>query len=200
MFEGGHGLMLSVCGELKTTDQMPAIQGVQTAKYDTREGEAFVRAWISGKKARYLHVDCARSVLFPTGETPKVTGKKEDILKLIESVSGIDLEATVCACFRVPLSVVPESGLIRSLLPEHKSDDVSMKMTGATFSLGGAPISRLQWRVLSTKDKQDMVHVDLRGDRRFQVSDKYLSEAWSWIYGQFSLFVLGQRKGGEIAP
>lgn len=193
--EGQHGLTLCICGEIRPTGPMPNQQKTQTAKYSTPEGEAFIRASIAGKKTRTLYVDCAKASAFSPDELPSpTTDRVEDVFHIIESVYSLGVQTTVCASFLVPLADLPESGLIRSLLFEGKSADAAIKMTGATFALSGAPIIGLRWRLASAKAKPDMVYIDLKGNKEFEVSDTYLSDVWRWIHGQFSLFVLGQRK------
>jgi len=202
MFEEGQcGLTLCVCGEIKSSDPMPDQQKAQIAKYNALGGEVFIRASISGKKTRTLYVDCAKAVAFSPDHLPTPTTEKiEGVFRVIESVYNLSLQATVCASFRVPLVDLPESGLIRSLLFEGKSADASIKMTGATFVLSRAPIIGLKWRLASAKTKPDAVYIDLKANREFRVSDTYLSDVWRWIYEQFSLFVLGQRKADPASP
>jgi hypothetical protein len=195
MFEEGRGLMLCICGELETTESTPAPQKTQVIKYDTPQGEVFARAGISGKEKRTLSIDCARSVWFSGDQLPKVTTKKkEDLSRVIESAYGLKLKANVCVSFRVPLAELPESGLIRSLLFESKSASASIRMTGASFTLTGAPFGRLRWRSVSPKDNVTMVYIDTKGKREIQVSDTCLTELWRLLYAEFAAWVLGGRE------
>ena len=195
MFEEDRGLMLCVCGELETTASTTAPQKTQVIKYDTTHGEAFARAGIRGKEKRTLLIDCARSIWFTEDQLPKVTTKKkEDLSRVIEFAYGLKLRANVCVSFRVPLAELPESGLIRSLLFESKSASASIRMTGASFALTGAPFGLLRWRSVSTKDNVAMVYIDTKGKREIQVSDTCLTELWRMLYAEFAAWVLGGRE------
>jgi len=194
-FENKYGLILTVCGGLKNptakiTEKNPKIPPV--AKYDTSAGIAFLRAWIKGKKETYLHVDCALSKFFPKGKEPQITCKKDKIFKTIESVSGIEIDSQIEACFDIPFADLPEKGTIRSLYAEQKSADISMQLTGAEVSFTGAPLQQIKWNIRKEKEST-IVHVWMRGERVTTVSDRYLVESWDWMNEQLSIFVLGKR-------
>jgi hypothetical protein len=74
-----------------------------------------------------------------------------------------------------------------------------MRMTGATFTIKGMPISRLRWRTVNTDEGGTVVHIDLKGYAEFRVSEKYLTDVWRWIYEKFTLFILGD-KDASNAP
>jgi hypothetical protein len=196
-FEGEYGLMLTVCGKLKTID--PEVQSetprkVPVASYESPAGKVFIRVSLTGKKEKHLHVDCAVEKLFSSKTPkPKVTHEKDDILKIIESVSGKEIDCHIEAHFDIPILDLPESGLIRSLCVEQRSADLSMQLTGGVLSLTGAPVRRIRWNMLK-KHEKSTVHVCIDGERSMLISERYLSESWEWINEQFSIFVLGRRK------
>lgn len=195
-FEDKYGLILTVCGKLKspvtkTRGKEPEIAPV--AKYETLSGKTFIRACITGTKGTHLHVDCAISRFFPKGRIPKITCKKENILSTIESTFGKEIDSQVEACFDIPFSDLPEKGTIRSLYYEQKYADISMQLTGAEVTFTGIPLQKIRWNI--RKEKKSLVaRVWLRGKRVTVVSDKYLLESWDWINEQLSIFVLGKRK------
>lgn len=192
-FEDGYGLTCCVCGEIEATDSTLKQQKAQVAECNTPQGQIFVRAWIDTKPRQILFVNWADSACFNKKEKPPktTTDKMEDVFRIIESAYGLSVRATVCASFRVLIAELPESGLIRPLLRNGKGADVSIQMTEATFALTGLPISRLKWHIVNTKEDDKLVHIDLKGHKKFRVSDAYVSDAWRWIHDQFAIFVLG---------
>ncbi|MFZ0035066.1 MAG: hypothetical protein WAK60_08790 [Sedimentisphaerales bacterium] len=194
-FENKYGLILTVCGEIKNLTAKIPEKNPKTppvAKYDTSAGTAFVRAWIKGKKETYLHVDCALSKFFPKGKEPQVTCKEDKIFETIDSVSGVEIDCHVEACFDIPFSDLPEKGTIRSLYAEQKSADISMQLTGAEVSFTGAPLQQIKWNIHKEKEPI-IVHVWMKGERVATVSDRYIIESWDWMNEQLSIFVLGRR-------
>ena len=195
-FDNTYGLILTVCGGLKTPTAKIPEKNPKTppvAKYNTSSGIAFLRAWIKGKKETYLHVDCALSKFFPKGKEPQVTCNKDKILKTIASVSGVEIDSQIDACFDVPLSNLPEKSAIRSLGEEQRSANVTMQLTRAEISFTGAPLQWMRWDIGKEKHVP-IVHVHMRGERVTVISDKYLLDSWDWINEQFSIFVLGRTK------
>ena len=195
-FEDKYGLILTVCGKLKspaTKTQAKEPKIAPVAKYEIPAGTAFIRTWLTGKKETYLHVDCAVSRVFSEGRAPKVTHKKNDILKTIESVSGREIDSIVEACFDIPLSDLPEKGTIRSLCEEQRSADISIQLTGAEVSFTGAPLQWIRWNIRKEED-MFIARVRIKGERVTVISDKYLLESWDWINEQLSIFVFGRRK------
>lgn len=192
-FENTYGLFLSACGKLKDAetgakekDEGPA----KVARYLGAEGGAIIRAWVTGKKGTYLHVDCALKRYFQKGRVPKVTGKKEEVLKIIESVRGKEIELNINAGFDVPVKDIPENGMIRSLSEEQKSIDMCLKLTGAELSISGAPINRIHWSI-QDKGGKAVARIHIRGEMATIVEGTYLLECWEWINKLFLVFVMG---------
>jgi len=193
-FEGGYCRLVTACGELLGSKAQ--IKSISTAKskiarYRTQSGTALVRAWLSGKRAHYLHVDCALREYFPKDNIPKVTNTKAEVMRIIERTVGYDIDVSIIGCFEVPMTKLPEGAIIRLLSEEQRTASISMKMTNGTFSLTGAPIRRIDWREL--KDEKSLLHVKIHGDIRSTISEQYMCEMWEWINTQFKLFVLGKK-------
>lgn len=198
-FENSRCLLLTACGKLRTNELRTKgslrAEDPKVARYLTSAGTALVRAWLAGKPVKYLHVDCALREFFPKNKVPKATHKKDEVLKIIESVLGTDIDVSIVGCFEVPIIELPESGIIRSLSLEQKTVDVSIKLTGGSFSLTGVPVKKIDWGEL--EDGKRAVHVQIEGERASRVSEAYLREMWDWINDQFSLFVLGKTKNAR---
>jgi len=195
-FENSYCLSLTACGRLKgkiLTKRGSLDEEPKVARYRAASGTAFVRAWLTDKPAQHLHIDCALRKIFPEDKIPKVTGKKADVLEIINSVLGAQIDVSIGASFEVPRTKLAESGIIRALSVEQKTVDISVKITGCDLSLTGAPVNKIQW---STREGKNRTVVDVRmeADRSLMVSEKYLTECWDWINNQFAFFVLGKRK------
>jgi len=198
-FEKTYGVMLTVCGKLKgRASKIKAIRErkkVRVARYRSAAGTAFVRGRLVKSGGLYLHLDCALGKVF--SEKPKVTHSKAEVLEIIKDVRGLEIEAGIIAYFEVPLADLSETELVGALLTEQKIVDMSVKLTGASLSLMGTPVKKIDWGIYERK-KTEMVVVRMRAERPIKVDDKYLSESWNWIDEQFLLFVLGRRKGGKV--
>jgi hypothetical protein len=194
-FSDKYCVFITACGEL-TGKGTPTTGGLKdqkpkVARYQTPSGTAFVRARLVGKPARYLHVDCALRKYFPEGKMPKATHKKSEVLDVIESVLGREIELNVRGSFEVPLAALPQTGLIRSLAGEQTSTGMSVKLVGCELCVTGAPVSEIGWRISEVQKKQ-VIHVRMRGRISTVVSETYLMESSEWINKQLGLFVLGR--------
>ena len=198
-FEKKNCLAVTACGRLKG-EGLPGRGKIReekprVARYQTKSGTAFVRAWLGGRAKRHLHVDCALQTFFGTRQRPKATHKKAEVLKVVEGAIGAQIDVSLRGCFEVPLAELPERGIIRSLAREQKTLDMSIRLTGGSLSLTGAPIKKVHWTEL--KDNNALVSVTIEGERTATVSERYMCEMWEWINDEFSLFILGKRKDGK---
>jgi len=196
-FANKYCVLMTACGELRDT-KAGTTRGLReeeakVARYRTVSGMAFVRVWLAGKPVRHLHVDCALRKCFPEEKMPKATHKKSEVLDVIESVLGRQIEVSIRGSFDVPLVTLPETGLIRSLAGEQASTGMSVKLVGCELSVTGAPVSKIGWNISEGKSKKT-VHVRMRGRISTVVSESYLMESWEWINKQLGLFVLGRRE------
>jgi hypothetical protein len=163
---------------------------LMTARCDTKAGTVYVRVLPGGKPGKHLHVDCARPDYFRPGRAPKPAHKEEQVLALIEQGDGAILDSRVVGVFALPLGDLPETGLIRSLCGAGgESAGVTVRLTGARFTITGAPTETLRWWV---NGETSELYVEVRARRRLKVAEGYLEEAFEWISAQFELFVLGR--------
>ncbi len=195
-FKESYGLSLTVCGQIigRKPSSKPSQkkEKYKVARFRTTSGAGLVRCGFGGKSGRHLHVDCTLSKLFSKGRIPKATHKKEEVLEIVENHTGEQVDAHIIGCFVLPIEELPDGGLIRSLNVEHKTVDMSIKLSGCEMSLTGAPIDRIKWR--KVRVPKDSVYVELKGERKLTVTEDYLKENWDWVCEQFESFILGRRK------
>ena len=90
------------------------------------------------------------------------------------------------AIFTMPVGKLPASGFIRMLSVESKSPKVSMKLTGGTFTVTGAPIQRIAWSLdPSGKD----IEVRLRTTVKTTLNEGYLEESFHLLNESLQVFV-----------
>ncbi len=189
--------MLTACGQLKGVSRAPSSvaheEKARVARYRTGSGTALVRSWLTGKNNCQLHVDCALGNVFLSRPKPKATHKKGEVLDSIGSVLGEQIDVRISAYFDVPLKDLPEKGLIRAFSPEQESGDVTVRMTGCTLSLTGAPVTGVRWNIRE-EGKKCIVRVSMKAERSETISEQYLTGLWDWMEQQFRLFVLRRDK------
>ena len=74
---------------------------------------------------------------------------------------------------------------------ESKVPKVSMKLTGCTFSVTGAPIQRINW---SLERDGKGIEIRLRSTLKATVSENYLVELFRLLSESLQVFVLGNEK------
>lgn len=196
-FDDSYGLILTACGRIVNPADGGIRAGIPTrvARYQTPRGRALVRTSLTGKEKPHLHVDCALEQFFSKDRRPKVTHKKAEAVETMLAVEGCQIATAVEAGFRVPMDVLPESGVIRTLAAEQRSVDVSFRLSGGELSIRGAALKAVRWTVRGG-ESGEVAHIWMKGSASFVVSDRYLCDCWDWIWRHFSVFVLGRRSDG----
>jgi len=159
------------------------------ATYQGADEKACIRILPGGEKHNNLHVDCALYKFFPKDRVPKTNTTKDKLMAILEQAIGLTLDVEICGGFLVPLTDLPEQGLIRSLFAEHKTADLSVRLTSGEFRIEGAPVRRMFW---TFKDDDKNVSIGIEANRKEKVDDQYLVRSLEWIEKQFTLFVLGK--------
>ncbi|HEV57866.1 MAG TPA: hypothetical protein ENN87_10290 [Phycisphaerales bacterium] len=193
-----NGLSLTVCGRITGGSGVETVEP-RIAHFERGKAKGVIRACRNQgpkTKSTHLHVDCALRSFFGEQRVPKATHDLGQVLDVIQGVVGLPLVASVTGVFKVPLSALPEGGIIRSLGAETRAGDLSMKLTGGTLSLKGAPIKRVSWHE-SGEGNELSVWIRVVGEQSFTVSSGYLTEAWAWVSGQYAMFVLGTARTGN---
>jgi hypothetical protein len=149
----------------------------------------FVRLCI--EKSGHLHVDVATPNYFPKDWKPKATHTWPQIETLLGRFVGQEIQVRTEAVFSVPFQKLPESGFLRLLTVETESRKVSMKLTGGTFSVSGAPIQRITW---SLEGDGERVEVRLRSNVRVTLKETYLDELFGLLSEALQVFVLNHEK------
>jgi hypothetical protein len=138
-----------------------------------------------------LHLDVATPAYFPQGGKPKPTHTWRQIQALPGRFGGHEVQVRSEAIFSIPFHKLPESGFIRMLSVESKTPKVSMKLTGGTFSVTGAPIQRISWS-LAQGGKE--IEVRLRSIVKRTLDEPYLEELFRLLSESLRVFVLSDEK------
>jgi hypothetical protein len=184
--------IITVCGMIEKNQKHPLADLMKdrdelVASIRIAQKPGFLRLMAGSKKGLHLHVDCVLQEFFSRRHVPKVTCKKKDITDILAKMEGIAIDAGLAAGFKIITGQLPEKGLINSFATEQKTADMSMKLTGGTLKIEGAPVKRLVWTL-----GKDSVRVRLEAERKERVDDAYVSRCFDWMKTQFDLFVLGK--------
>jgi hypothetical protein len=152
----------------------------------------FVRLCV--EKTGHLHLDLATPAYFTKGWKPKPTHTWSRIQALLAHFIGRKVRVRTEAAFAVPLQKLPESGFIRTLSVESKSRRVSMKLTGGTFSVAGAPVQRIAWS-LNPDGKE--FEVRLRSTVETTLNATYLEELFRLLTDSLQVFVLNDERNSQ---
>ena len=191
-FAGSKCGLITVCAR---------IHGVGVSKFEHLEGKkfltssrtskgakVFLRILGGGKDRDHLHVDVATASYFGK-QTPKDTNKISDLEKFIAHFEGEEIDAGIRGVFKVEIEALPSDGVIRSLMVERKYARMSMRMSGSTITIEGAPIRQVKWESL---DDKKHVEVEIWGHQKIMIDKQYLEDARQWIESFFESFVLGK--------
>ena len=192
-FKNTQCVLITACGEIETEDR--ALQGILSkkapviARYSAANESAFLKVGGFGSEENNLHIDCALSSYFRSDRIPESSSDLDKLLELISKFNGDKLSIMALGVFDVQLEELPEQGLIRPLLKEVHTGDMSIKLTGADFEITGAPVEELKWHM---RPHGNLLRITLNGDISETIDEQYLLRVYDWIETQFMLFVKGK--------
>jgi hypothetical protein len=194
-FEGRKCLTLSVCcifgKEKEPKVEIPEVEERLIAKYRSGSRTIFLRLVLpfpAFNDDRHVHLELTTGDLFPKGKAPKPNAEVQKILDLVQPFIGTRVNMEIDATFHVPpSSLIP---VIRSAVAtEAGSGNIRVKMTGGTFSIQGAPVETLAWKLLETTG---VVEVTLRARKKGSLEDSYLNSALDLVESTFEVFTVDE--------
>ena len=191
--EKAHCKSFTACAHVVTKDKSLSkhFTGKRPFVASVKRGQSqrFVRLCV--EKSGHLHLDIATRAHFSEGWKPKPTHNWQQIQTLLGRFVGQDLHVRAEGVFSLPLRSLPESGFIRILSVESKSPKVSMKLTGGTFTVTGAPIQRIAW---SLERNGKSIEVRLRSTVKATLNETYLEELFRLLNESLQVFVLSNER------
>lgn len=150
----------------------------------------FARLCIS--KEGHVHLDLASPEYFAGGGVPKPKHSWNRIESSLRRFVGHQIKVQARALFAVSLARLPESSVIRLLSSvESRMGVVSMKLTGGTFAIAGAPVQRIAW-VVRRDMKQVKIQLQLTQERTLR--EMYLADLFNLLTKSFNVLVTGNEK------
>ena len=191
--EKAHCKSFTACAHVVTKDKSLGkhFSGKRPFVASVKRGQShrFVRLCV--EKSGHLHLDIATPAYFPKGLKPKPTHKWPQIQTALGRFLGQELQVRAEGVFSLPLQSLPELGFIRMVSVESKSPKVSMKLTGGTFSVTGAPIQRIEW---SLERDGKGIEVHLRSTVKATLNETYLEELFRLLNESLQIFVLSNER------
>lgn len=138
----------------------------------------------------YLHLDVATRTYFDGGK-PKPSHTWNQIQIALDRFLGQKIQLRCAGIFSLPFDRLPESNPIKALSVESSTSKMSMKLTGGTFSVTGAPIERITW---SRTDNEKNIELWLRSIFDATINEAYLVDAFKLLNETVEVFVLGDEK------
>lgn len=166
------------------SDKRPLVASVGQGR-----SKQFARLFV--QKSGHLHLDVATPALFRDGGKPKAPHSWQQIQNWLGRFAGQEFQVRAEGIFSVPVENLPESGFIRMLSVKSESQKVSMKLTGGTFSVTGAPVQRIAW---SLERDGKGVEVRLRCTVKTTLNETYLNELFRLLNESLQVFVLGHER------
>jgi hypothetical protein len=142
-------------------------------------------------KGGYLHLDVATPAYFEGRWNPKPTHTWTEVQTVLSRFAGQRIQVRCVGVFLLPFDSLPESSPIRALSVESTTPKMSMKLTGGTFSVAGAPIERISWSLLNDGRR---IELRLRSTLELTVNELYLVDSFRLLNDSLQVFVLGDEK------
>jgi hypothetical protein len=149
----------------------------------------FIRLILGGPSKSHVHIDVVTKKFFQDEPKPKPNGTIDNFHETIEPFIGSEIESGLIGNFEIDPNDVPATGMIRSMIVETKTGNVGIKMSGAKFSITGAPIREIAW----SEKSSEKFSVNLTSQLlKLKLSDDYLLEALKTLQKSLSVFIYGK--------
>ncbi|HUT14175.1 MAG TPA: hypothetical protein VMY42_27060 [Thermoguttaceae bacterium] len=186
-FENTKCCFLTACGQVVTEDkdflQWLAKQDPLEARYRAAGRSAYVRVYFGRGLGRHIHIDVAAREHF-LGSPPTPKNKISEIRQAMKKVEGHEVNVKIVGLYRLSQTDLPE--IVRSTLVETQVGEVSLKTTGVTLAVDGAPIHELRWWVPG--DGGD-ARIQLKAEITRKIDDSYLEHCCELLESVFNVFV-----------
>ncbi len=187
---------LTACGRVATdrSDVLKWLRRQKTmeARYRRSGCTGYVHVMFWGEDGNHLHVDVAAREYFlkRRRSCPRPTRKIAEVRRAFDRVAGYDISSRITGTYFVAQEKLPP--FVQSTIAETTSvRDVSIKTTGGTLSVAGAPISTIRWWL---PEGLDDAFVQLQAERTATLDDGYLEGCLEVLDSAFEAFVLqGER-------
>jgi len=182
---------VAVCGHLRTNKtsvrrSLNALKGDNVARVGGRKSNRYLEVFGSGK-TNHLHVEVIfRSQKWTSGRTLRPL---DEIANKIIQFTGIPIDASITGKFYIPLSELPEDGLIRSSMDETTRAGITARKTGQTLSMSDGPVKELAWSLV--QDDEDLVEVEIVVSKEMVVHCAYLQECENLVVRAFHALIVG---------
>jgi hypothetical protein len=192
-------VILTACAELKP-ENVAFLKDLSEKEERVTKGRSgaatvYLRLLTDCVDGRHLHIDCALIDYFSGAKAPKTTDKMRDIAKILDQAMGAVVDVYASATFVLPLSQMPEKGMVGLLYGKQETVGVSMRLTAGTFTISGTPVRSIKWSVDS---KKKQVRLKLEAEKQAHiVSDTYLQELLDWTASQLEVFGFKGGTGGQ---
>jgi hypothetical protein len=142
------------------------------------------------KKRKQFHVDIVKKGDFSSGESQATNSTPAAITKILDSFSGATIDGIMFGRFKLPISKLGETSLVRSSFFEVSKDEVEIKLVKGTIVLRGTPVKSLEWQI--SRDAKTIA-IDVNGWVHDEIfGDDFLTKISKNVDHWFRIFVLGE--------
>lgn len=193
-FNDSKCVIFTACGEVQPTKEKE-IPFYKTRKdmvgyYKAGRKNAFIDIMLPSSKSNlHLHIDCVLASNIQKKSIPKATHEISEIQEKIQPYLNNDIEVHITAFYKLLISELPERGLIKSLIVKEKTGDIELKLTSGSFSITGAPIHEVGWKI---HESEKIVSIKIEGFKSDVLDDLYLIRLFQWMDDNFNIFVLSK--------
>jgi hypothetical protein len=184
-------VLFRACGMLRTSNT-PILNWIKkqpdwmVARRRGRNGMLIVRAGFGGKSGKHCHVEIGDSRFFEK-KPAKATHRVDEIRSILEHLKGEEISVDLEADYPQKIEELPP--IIRDMTVKSVVNEVSIQLTGGSFTLEGAPIRSIGWGI---KPGDDLALLMLETTKLTTISDSYLADALGSMNAAKDAFIGGR--------
>jgi hypothetical protein len=171
---------LMICGSIKAKDKSLRKWAASHERdwyicyFGKKSNRLFCRVTFDKYKDRiHFHTDLATKDWFSSGKVPEETEDGPEFEKLVAPTFNLEMTADVSLDFRAKRGAWPSIMALTQKLSVER-DGLTIKMTGGTLSVEGAPVNAIFWAIDPKDDTQ--ARVSMRGAITLTMSENYIQD------------------------
>ena len=182
---------LVACARIKTSTKsvQESLRERQSLIFPyTVSARSFFARLITGGVPGHFHVECVAPEFFGERGKPKPNSTLSDFEAIAKPIIGCDARVRVKCLFKVPISSLSKTGVIRTLSAETTAAGVSVKLTAGTLSLSGSPIDKVEW----TLEDGELIRIGLDSLHSQRITETYLDDLLNESRSLFDVIILSK--------
>jgi hypothetical protein len=184
---------ITACGNIDTNSEkildLLKSKQILASKYNKNDKDIYFIISSGGKAGKHLHIDCVMEDFVDKKKVPKSFCTLKESDSFLSNFEDLNINVSIRNIFILPESEISDCGILKSLMFEQKSAELSIKAVSGSFEIKGAPINKINW--IHHREKPELF-IEFEAEIKEKINPQYLIRASELIENQYNIFVTGK--------